>query len=326
MNHNLKKSLDKAIGRKKRFTEADVKAIYAKIKMQDHHKKKIPKLKITFAYTMTALLLLGFSWMEIHENYDRDSSNQLNASQKLNQLKNDSLHQKVLNGESDLANKYPNKFNIVKKMYYARNNLQNAQGEFEFGAAYTDRMHVQFYADYSKKMKLSHQETIKNGKVIGGENLILKKGVITLQSLNKNIFVKKPLKNEAQRTGSSVNYEESEVFSNEVTDSEWYIEIYNNYANWSYKTSNKLGMATYEIKGVDKLKRQFTMTLAKDTGILLNFKLYNRHHDLIYFIHVMDVRINKGVPSAIFHLNLSDDHEVPWEEFIKNSVGYITKK
>ena len=327
----MKKSIDKYFGQTKIFTVEDKKKIYSKIDQQNNfsHSRKTRranKLNIVFAYTLTTLLLIIFGWAGIQKNFsDEAHFNEQNAGHDYQIYPPKSKSNEDINGDSIFAKNHPDKFNIVKKMYYSWNYLNNAQGEVEFGQSKTDFMHVQFYVDLSKKLNLGKRESIKNGKVIEKENILFKNGVLISQLLNKDIFTKRSKKDFPNDSNAYFNKEHVGLYNGTVTNSEWYTEIYNNYTDWSYKIGEKFNMPTYDISGIDKLNRPFTMTLSKETGVLLDFKRYNKQHHLIYFIKVNNMKINKGIPREIFHLNVAGEKEVSWNQYMKKSVGYVER-
>ncbi|HEY4554142.1 MAG TPA: hypothetical protein VIG80_13205, partial [Bacillaceae bacterium] len=106
-----------------------------------------------------------------------------------------------------------------------------------------------------------------------------------------------------------------------ITSSEWQVLIYNNYSNWSYKEGTQFGMPVYHIEGTipsstsNNLAGPFTMTVAKETGALLDLKCYGNEGNPILSIDVKDITINQGISDDIFVLDVSGDHEVSNYEF-----------
>lgn len=224
----------------------------------------------------------------------------------------------------ELAKKYPDKFNIVKKMYYAWDYIHNAKGEYEYSYPMDgEKEHIRFFVDLDKKTSLATNEIYQGGNAIETENFLFKNGVAIHELPKMHLFARfsKP----ASESSSLAMY------NGFITESEWYFILNHNYTNWHYKEGTAFGMPVYEIKGnipsdiSNNLAGPFTMTVSKDTGALLGLTIFNNRNKVKFYIKVKHIEINKGIPAKIFELDVSGDKEVTKEEYIKNTAGYVDK-
>lgn len=227
------------------------------------------------------------------------------------------------------AKKYPKQFHIVKKMYYSWDYVDNAQGEFEWGDSQKNMERIRFYVDFENKRNFSEDEKIKDGKVIETERVLLKDGVAVRQLTQKHLFTKETIKNNPRASAAGLETHYLGLYNRFVTSSEWYALIYNNYPDWTYKTGEKFGLPVYQIEGEitpeisEELTGRFTMTVAKETGVLLDLKCYGKGRKVIFFVTVKDIQINRGIknPQAVFRLDVSGDKEVSRKVFNLSGVG-----
>lgn len=338
MSHKIKEQLDQKIGRKKIFTNQDKKGIYERIhqekiqKLSQKQKKHSP-LGVLLAYSIAIIILAisGFAFLDSHSHKTPVAEpkptkvKQGASSDKQETAESPYYHD--FESEKQYAEKYPNKFHIVKTMYFSLNHINNIEGEFEWGHPKdggTERVH--FYVDYDKKMDFATDDMFQDGKLIQSENRLIKNGEGITQLPEKHIFTKSHLNKTSENhyDAKSDQYEEKvklDTGHSFVTNSEWVTFLLNNYKNWTYSVGNKFGIPVYYIKGVDHLERPFTMTVAKDTGALLELESYNKNDKKVdFYIKVKAIQINKGVPEGVFQLNLSGNKELSWKEFMPKTV------
>lgn len=325
MSHKIRNKIDKAIGDHKIFTDEDKKAIYAKIEQKEERRQKSRhknKFGIITAYTLATSLLLMFGWLGIQSHFDKSAQqSQINKTLSAQQPPvNNSKHRSKIRTEKSfreyvnqsLGKKHPDKYHIVKKMYFSLDYIHNAQGEFIWGDPIRgSTSHAKFYIDFDEKKSLRKVRDLKNGKVTQTTNSFVRKSVLTKELPKKHIFYKGPVKSD-NTLGSML------VAGGVVTQSQWFVRIANDYSQWHYKVGKKFGMPVYEIKGIDHLNRPFTMTVSKDTGALLGLKSYDKKNKdkLTFFITVKNIKINEGIRNSVFHLDVSGDKEMPWEKYI----------
>ncbi|MFC4619983.1 hypothetical protein ACFO4N_14815 [Camelliibacillus cellulosilyticus] len=149
--------------------------------------------------------------------------------------------------DENLAKKYPDQFNIVNKMYYSWDFINNAQGECEWGNPGDETFHNRFYVDFVKGENFAISERLNKGKVVETETILFKDGVGIRELKEKKIY------NKATRfPNDTPKHFKNEMMGREnaiVTNSEWFDLIYNNYPNWYYKESTAFGIPVYKIKG-----------------------------------------------------------------------------
>jgi len=229
-----------------------------------------------------------------------------------------------LPAEEEYAKKYPNQFKIVKKMYFSMNYIKNAEGEYEENHNDKDGIsHMQFYTDFDQRKNRANFEKIINGKIVETIQVLLKDGIVLRQRPNKHIFTR-------QREEKNDNHFIG-LFNN-VTNSEWWALIYNNYPDWSYKEGKKFGMPVYKIKGniTDKvsesLQGPFTMVVSKETGALLDLKCYGHESKEILSITVRKIKINQGISNDVFHLDISGSKKISNMEFNISDIENYEEK
>lgn len=227
------------------------------------------------------------------------------------------------------AKEHPKKFNIVKKMHYAWDNLKNVQGEFEWGYTGGETFHVSFCLDL---MEGKNRVTLKRksgDKIMEITNLLFKDGIAIRQRPEKNIYTK-------QNTNDDKgNYYHYLQWSNTtVTSSQWSKLIYDNYPDWSYHVAEENGMQVYKIKGnISKSTSEaaagpFQMTVAKNTGVLLDLKTYGNDNQVDLFVRTKNLKINKGIKNEkeVFQLDVSGNKKVSNKTFNLSSVGAEAEK
>ncbi|MFC0190064.1 hypothetical protein ACFFJY_17345 [Fictibacillus aquaticus] len=236
--------------------------------------------------------------------------------------------------EEELVKRYPDQFSIVKKMFYSWDNIENAQGVVEWGHPLLGSTHRHtFYVDLINKRNLTTNEELQDGKVIQTENLLLNDGVFIQELAEKKLTTIEDLKNNSNKIDDLAReigwLGVGNIF---ITQSEENELLRENYSNWSYTIGSKFGMPTYEIKGVipkeksESLQGNFTMSVSKETGALLDLQCYNKENILTFFVKGTDIQINKGIAPDVFKLDVSGSREVPYEEYRKNTYDYTGEK
>ncbi|MDC3414320.1 hypothetical protein NC797_14910 [Aquibacillus sp. 3ASR75-11] len=308
----------------------------------------LKKLLPIFLVTLLALLLVGIKFypelkdMMVNEDdyeaqgnkeliKDADSSSETNEKPEIDSAKHkDKTKPEKFpfreKAEEELAKKYPDKFNIAKKMYYAWDYIDNAQGEYEYGSPNIgDIQQVQFYVDFVKKKNRAKYERLQDGKVTETINLLLKDSNAIRQKPKTNIFTKEPVTTDNQQRYIG-------LFNSVITNSEWYTLVYNNYSDWNYKVDEKYGMPVYQIEGElsekksEDLAGPFTMVVSKDTGALLALKCYGQDNEVILYLKAKEIKINQGVSDDVFQLDVSGDKEVSNKEFNLSGIENYEKK
>ncbi|PLR78604.1 hypothetical protein CU633_05085 [Bacillus sp. V3-13] len=253
----------------------------------------------------------------------------INESVRFNKTHRDPLKEEQfpfqMKTEEEFAKKYPDQFHIVEKMFYSWDYIQNAQGEFEFGYPLDgEMMHFQFHVDFDKKKNRSQYQIINDGKVIETENVLLKDGIAISQIPEKNIFTKEVITdNERHYLG---------VYNQEVTNSEWFVLIYNNYPDWHYKEGEQFGMPVYLIEGEltkktsEFLAGPFSMTVSKETGALLGLKCYGQQNEPVLSLTVKNIEINKGIPDDKFYLDVTGSKELSKKDYGLHLAGMIAEE
>lgn len=160
-------------------------------------------------------------------------------------------------------------------------------------------------------------------------NLLFKDGIAIRQRPEKNIYTK-------QNTNDDKgNYYHYLQWSNTtVTSSQWSKLIYDNYPDWSYHVAEENGMQVYKIKGnISKSTSEaaagpFQMTVAKNTGVLLDLKTYGNDNQVDLFVRTKNLKINKGIKNEkeVFQLDVSGNKKVSNKTFNLSSVGAEAEK
>lgn len=222
--------------------------------------------------------------------------------------------------QKNLAKKYPDQFHIVNLMFYSLDNIQNAQGQVEFGWTNNEPNRVKFAVDFLKKKSRYTWETLNNGKVIKTINVLFENGYAIEENQNQNVYMKFTSKDKPQEKPKQFKYYFLTA-GNNMLESEWWALLYNDYKNWHYKKGTKFGMPVYQISGKipydtsNNLAGPFTMTVSQKTGALLGLKCYGKHKKPIYFVKVTNPKINQGIPNNVFHLDVSNDKKVSYKNF-----------
>lgn len=226
--------------------------------------------------------------------------------------------------QKDLAKKYPDQFEIVKKMFYSLDFIDNAQGQVEWGWTHNEPFRVKFSVDFLKKRSRYKWETLNNGKVISTKNVLYKNGYAIEENPNKHVYMKETSKDQPHENPKQFENHFLDA-GNIMLESEWWALIYDDYKDWHYKVGMKFGMPVYEIDGnipydiSNNLAGRFTMTVSKKTGALLDLKCYGKQKKQpIYFVKVTHPKMNQGIPDQVFHLNVSNDKKVSFKNFPKS--------
>ncbi|MCM3738560.1 hypothetical protein M3215_22985 [Bacillus cytotoxicus] len=242
----------------------------------------------------------------------------------------------------EMAKKYPDKFEIVKKMYYSLDYVDNAEGKYEWGFP-DDISRAKFSVDFVKNKNKVQTEKIQGDKVIEVENILanINDEVLIRQLPKKNVHnitrkKDQPVPGVIARsilTGNSL-----------ILQTEWNVMLYD-FTSWEYKEATQYDMPVYQIKGEikkienvehdengklnaiggrsDLLAGPFTMVVSKDTGALLDFKCYRSDNTVKFFVTASEIQLNKGIANEekVFQLDLSNSKELPWEEYLKTPAG-----
>lgn len=326
MSHKVKKKIDKAIGKRKLFTDDDRRAIYAKMKRDSERnpiRRRNKKIPVISAYALATALLFVFGWIGVQNHFGKSayqnnktlSVQSAGQEQHRDQMRNDKSFRNYVN--VFLGKKHPAQFRIVKKMYYSLDYIHNVQGEFVWGhPTHGDKEHEWFHVDFDNKKSRSKREDLKDGKVIQTMNVLFKNEMLVSELPAKHIFVKRSVK-------PTYTLMYLLKVGGLITETSRFSLITDDYSQWHYQTGTKFGMPVYEIKGVDRLGRHFAMTVSKDTGVLLGLKMYekNNKNKLTFYITVKNIKINRGIPSDVFHLDVFGDKELPWGKYISKTHG-----
>lgn len=224
--------------------------------------------------------------------------------------------------QKKFAEKYPDKFSIVKKMFYSPDYIDNAEGEFVEGNAEDGlKRKVSFYVDFVNKKNREEVTQIEEGKVVETQRNLFENGIEILEMPAKHLFTKKTIKDDRISNSMTLN-------NHSVTDSGiGWNRIYNNYPDWDYTENTKFGMPVYQIEGMReniKGKTPFTMTVAQKTGALLSLKEYDKDDKdkLTFYQTVKSIKINQGVSDDVFQLDVSNDKEVTFKEYLINTLAW----
>jgi hypothetical protein len=213
-------------------------------------------------------------------------------------------------------------------MYYGLDYINNAQGIYKWGHNRLENTYrrIEFAVDFETKQNISKYQIFENGKLKKTTYSLLSDGLLTHQSLDKSIYYHE-IENDTssgQKTNERIR---DYLFAGirYIAESEWYVLIYDNYDDWDYTVSTKFGIPVYQIKGIidseisEGLAGPFEMTVAKDTGTLLDLKCFGNNKDgnIVFFVEVERISINEGIqdPENIFTLDLSNSKKVSQEEY-----------
>jgi hypothetical protein len=291
------------------------------------------KILPIFFVTLLALILIGIKVYPTLKSKYMAEENAINKDAGSPAKENTQHIDKVkepefpfaMKAEEDFARKYPKQFEIVKKMYYSWDYIRNAQGVFEYGYESKGEMaHITFYLDLVKKRNKADYVKAKSGKVVEEINLLYKDGIAIRQKPNQNLFTKDTDMNKQNHYLS--------LFNDVVINSEWFMLIYNNYPDWSFKEGNQFGMPVYQIEGEitnstsEVLAGPFTMTVSKETGALLDLKAYGNSKEAILTLDLKEISINKGIGEGIFQLDTSGGKEVSNHDFNISGIENYQEK
>lgn len=296
MAQKIKDQIDRMIGDKPVFTEKDRARIYNKIKSARNGRQTIhrqPKWGVIIAYTLAAALFLFLGWQNFLEKPHQPS-----AKPKSVKMYPHAYPYNEFEKEKKFVKKYPKKYEIVRRMYFSLSYIENAQGEFEWGYPLREEVkRTSFWVDYKKMMDHTITKEMRNGVAVPKDNRVQKDGEI-FQLMRDGHGVIGRAVNDSNKFYEKMYMGERHSL---ITNSEWVSALASNYGNWTYQKGKKFGLTVYKIKGVDRADRRFTMTVAKDTGALLDLKIYNKNQ-LEYYITVLTIQINKGVSDSQFYV------------------------
>ena len=274
----------------------------------------VKKVLPIVAITLLGLVLLGIKiYPELKGKWDEQQIANIQGKEQPNKKDSkmkDRPQKKTfpfnLKEEEEFAKKYPEQFAIVEKMYFSLDYIHNAYGEFEFQYSGDDPIkRVEFHVDFENQQNRVKIEELQDGKVMNTENVLVKDGVILRQKIEDKIFNEKP------STDNNISY-----INDIVTNSEWFVLIYNNYPDWQYKEGVHFNMPVYLIEGEiskstsESLAGPFTMMISKETGALLDIKCYGQGDKPLLNVTVENITLNQGVKEEVFNLDVSGNKEL----------------
>lgn len=339
MNHRIKKALDQIVGKEKIFTDKDKKAIYSRIQNEGDQQMKFRrknKFGIALSYGLTAALLFVLAWAGFQHILPSEKASSVNKSSKVHKTssskktqhhsstvgakKQGATIQQLLKQKPKLdtkgAKQYPKKFQIVKTMYDAWNHIHNIQAQVEAGYPQLGyKGETTFYLDLDHQRNLAQQSVTKQGNPLYSESILYQNHKMTMVKPKQKVYTDLHFQN--NKRGNYNVYESLNFYTRKVTNnSSWVFWLANNYKSWSYKEGTKLGLPVYEIKG-KTLGDPYKMIIAKNTGVLLDFKEYDHKHQnaLSTYLTVKSIKINKGIPASQFKLNVSGDKNLAYLKY-----------
>lgn len=298
-------------------------------------KKFLPVIIIT----VMALVLIGIKlypslknkWDE--EKLVQDDKETASITNKETSIKGNDLHRNpykeetfpfVLKEQEELAKKYPDHFQIVEKIYYSWDNVESIYGKFRFKMSEVDNIQiVEFYADYNRNWSYTHTKESQNGKVVADEIRLYKEGVSTAQKPKEKVYTVWEDKEEGDSVQDAIK---------RILDSEDWMFIYDNYSNWKIKEGEKFNLPAYFVEGnipkstSELFNGPFSMVIAKDTGVILDTKIYGKGKEAERNTTVEEIHINEGVPEGAFNIDLNGYQEVSVEDYFKDIVDSFEKK
>ncbi|HET7578779.1 MAG TPA: hypothetical protein VFK33_05815 [Bacillales bacterium] len=338
MSRKIRNRIDKAIGEQRIFTEQDKKAIYSKVQKEGVHQMKFRrknKWAIPLSYGLTAALLFVLMWAGIHKNPPEENASSVHKTSRVQKTSSgigQTHHQSLTQGASPQqlldekpklntkgAKQYPKKFQIVKMMYYSWNHIHNIQGQIVYGyppmtykgepSHFTGK--TTFYLDLDHQRNWAKQLVTNKGKLDYLEKVFYQNHKIIMERPKQKVFTELHFQDDFNV------YQALKFDNSNVTNSQWVRFLEDNYKNWSYKEGTKLGMPVYEIKGTTKSEAPFKMTIAKKTGIVLDFKEYDNKNPNVLdeYMTVKQIKINQGIPASQFKLNVSGDKKQSFVDY-----------
>ncbi|RYL87302.1 hypothetical protein [Sporolactobacillus sp. THM19-2] len=229
--------------------------------------------------------------------------------------------------EKQLAKKYPEHFNIVKKMFYSWDYIHNAQGKYSLGDSKGYMIKIEFYVDFDKHKNRAIEKQYENRKIVETTDLLFNRDTAVLKRLGQKIYTEDTPERNARGNISQFEIHYIGMFNQMVTNSEQFDILLNNYPNWNFEEETQFGMPVYKIKGTipsnksEMLHGPFTMVVSKDTGALLDLKCYGQENRVIFFVTSEGIQINNGVDSTAFRLDVSGYKQVSFKEYIERSVN-----
>ncbi|QTM98932.1 hypothetical protein ERJ70_06220 [Sediminibacillus dalangtanensis] len=301
-------------------------------------KKYLPVLLITIlALTLTGIKLyptiagaLNKEETQKKQQLSNDSDEIAQETKHKNPLLDDDFPFK-LEEQEKYAQENPDKFAIVEKMYYAWDYIDNAEGLYEYGNNGQVENRVTFHVDFEQKQNKALYETLENGSVVETEHFLLHDGQMTGRLDEQQIYYQEPVKNNPRQDDISALTDALGKDAGLIIGSEEWMVLFDNYDSWEYEETTAFGIPAFKIKGTltkdtsEMLAGPFEMTVAKETGVLLDLQCYGEEdkEKPVYFIKVADISINDGIENAeeVFQLDVSDSEELPFEEYGKETYG-----
>ncbi|SDL90346.1 hypothetical protein [Sediminibacillus halophilus] len=298
-------------------------------------KKYLPVLLITIlALTLTGIKLYptiaGALEPQKKQQLSNDSDEIAQETKHKNPLLEDDFPFK-LEEQEKYAQENPDKFAIVEKMYYAWDYIDNAEGSYEYGNNGQVENRVTFHVDFEQKQNKAVYETLENGSVVEIEHFLLHDGQITRRLDEPQIYYQEPVKNNSRQDDISALTDALGQYLGYVIGSEKWKFLFDNYESWEYKETTAFDIPAFKIKGTltkdtsEMLAGPFEMTVAKETGVLLDLHCYGEEDKdkSVYFIKVADISINDGIENAeeVFQLDIVGSEKLPFKEYIKQTYG-----
>lgn len=307
---NLDEKMNGTILKEITFSEEHKQRVLKKINYSTKRTNGIIFVRKYFPVAVSVVLIVIFftgiipfigSQSKISEGNVREEGSIYNELS--NQIGDVASNEDEMQYNRSLAERYPDKFAIVQKMFRSYPNIHSAYGVFEYRYNDLDEPSTEsFYLDINKGLyKSTLKYWDKDGYTLSKS--LWKDGVFTIKRTNAEDYVK-PLDNQEFKGMGLPGV----IFNNE-----WYVLLLDNYENWSYKETRKFNRAVYEIEGnypfdseYDTVGGPFSVTIDKETGTVFNLAYYD-HRDLDrparVMVNVKNISINEGVPENLFSID-----------------------
>ncbi|WP_349410076.1 hypothetical protein [Pseudalkalibacillus sp. SCS-8] len=332
---NLKEKMNRSNLKEIRFDEKHKEQVFQSIKGREEDRFSIPNYKRKFNLVLSGMVSCALVFGALY--YSADQIGFFNASQTGEQVSasfqtesSEAEHRDPLKNEDDLfsapdseklAQENPDQFEIVKKMFFSWDHIDNAQGSYSYSSHPDGTVtNVNFQVDFERNKNLTSIEITKDEKVLEKQISLLKDDQVVLQLPEKKLVTTKSAEDNLATQHQYLN------MGGHVISSEWFVLLLDNYDHWSYQENTKFGMPVYEIEGdVPEYNGSFgpfKMTVSKETGALLDAEFYKENGEVAYFMKADEVRLNEGVDPSLFHINVEDSEEVTFETFNESTIGH----
>ncbi|WP_164668169.1 hypothetical protein [Virgibacillus doumboii] len=326
---HLRKSMSKTI-----FKDFDVNKQELKRNVLNESKKHHPLFNfkqwmrtgmsaISVAILCFIIGIAGFS-DQLFENSEQNSKPDYRSAENNDNPEN--IEEKLKPSE-----KYPDKFQIVKKKRNSRDYVNSALGVYEYFPSPGSKNRVEFYVDFQRNKNRVTYMDITNRKVTETLHYLFEYNVVLRKKEEDHIFNRKTLKESYHDDMQFFIESHTNKFNGQIFDSEWDF-LYQNYENWTYVEGEKFGMPVYEIEGTvtedisPELVGPFTMTISKETGALLDLKAYGSRDKPFVSLTVKEIKLNQGIPDDVFILDVSGYKELPNKEFNISGIENYQEK